>query len=104
MSRDIKLNGGEITVLKTLGFGGGQMPGKMLIERMEEMIAAEFLDTLDGLLTFGYVLSNKVNVRSMEDVERATFRVNPAHARELKEAVHPSHNREVRRTRRERRG
>ena len=37
-----------------------------------------------------YVTSNKVNIRTMEDVKKAAFRVNPAHARELRDAVYPS--------------
>ena len=104
MPREIKLNGGEITLLKTIGFGGTQLFGKLLVDRLgEDIIEAEFLDTLDGLLSMGYVLSNKVNVRSMEDVERAFFRVNPAHARDLKDATNPSRARERQRERRERR-
>ncbi len=104
MPREIKLNGGEITILKTLGFGGTPLSGKLLIDRQEEMIQAEFLDTLEGLISLGYVLSSKVNVRKMEDVERSSFRVNPANARDLKDAVHPSKQRDAQRGRRERRG
>ncbi len=104
MAREIKLNGGEIAVLKAIGFGGGQLHGKLLMDRIEDMVQAEFLDTLDGLLTMGYVLSNKVNVRTVEDVQRSFFRLNPAHARDLKDAMHPSSGRDQRRARRERRG
>src|SRR3712207_6129421 len=104
MPREIKLSGGEITMLKTIGFGGTQLYGKLLIDRMgEEIIAAEFLDTLDGLMSMGYILSNKVNVRTMQDVERAFFRMNPVHARDLKEATNPGRVRERQRERRERR-
>ena len=104
MARDIKLNGGEITMLKAMGFGGTQLYGKLLVDRMgEDLIAAEFLDTLEGLMSMGYVLSNKVNVRTMDDVERAFFRVNPAHARDLKDATNPSKAREQQRARRDRR-
>ena len=70
MAREIKLNGGEISVLKTLGFSGTQMYGKILLERVEEMMPAEFLDTLDGLMSLGYVLSTKANVRTIEDAEQ----------------------------------
>jgi hypothetical protein len=103
MPRDIKLNGGEITILKTIGFGGAQLYGKLLIERMDDIIAAEFLDTLDGLMSLGYVLSSKVNVRSMEEAERAFFRINPTYARELKDALNPSSSRDQSRARRQRR-
>jgi hypothetical protein len=61
-----------------------------MAERMNEMEAAEFLDTLDGLLTMDYVLSDRVTVRTMDEVKGANFRASPAHARELRDAVYPS--------------
>ncbi len=100
---EINLNGGEISILKTIGLSGGMVAGKQLTERMEDMDGAEFLDTLGGLMTMDYVLSNKVNIRTMEGVESASFRVNPAHAKELKSAVYPSRKREVKAGRRQRR-
>lgn len=103
MGREIKLNGGEITLLKTIGLSGTQIAGKQLIDKVDSMETAEFLDTLSGLLDMDYVLSNKVNVRLMEDVERALFRVSPAHAKELREAVNPGRNRDQQRARRVRR-
>src|SRR3712207_5666605 len=104
MPREIKLNGGEITLLKMIGFGGNQLYGKLLIDRMgDDFIEAEFLDTLNSLMSMGYVLSNKVNVRAMDDVERAFFRMNPVFARDLKDATNPARARERQRERRERR-
>ena len=79
---DISLNGGEITILKTIGLSGGMMAGAQLADRMDEMEGAEFLDTLSGLMSQDYVVSNKVNVRTMDDVKSASFRVNPAFARD----------------------
>jgi hypothetical protein len=104
MQRDIKLDGGEITVLKSLGLSGAQMYGKLLAERMEDMETAEFIDTIIGLISLGYVLSNKVNLRSREDVERAFFRVNSAYMHDLRDALHPSRRREQDHGRRRRRG
>ncbi len=103
MSREIKLSGSEITILKTLGFGGTPTPGKLLIERVDEFEPAEFIDTLEGLMAFDYVLSDKVNVRTMVDIEKAAFRVNPVHARDLKEAVTPGRKRDDRGRRQRRR-
>jgi len=100
---EITLNGGEITILKTIGLGGSTIGGKQLAERMEEMESAEFLDALDGLMTMGYVASNKVNIRTMEAVESASFRVNPAFSRVLRDAVYPSRARAPKATRRQRR-
>ena len=105
MQREIKLDGGEITILKALGLSGTQMYGKQLLEHMGEMETAEFIDTLDGLISLGYVLSNKVNLRKLEDVERAFFRVNAAYAHDLRDAINPGRRREQERTgRRRRRG
>lgn len=98
--REIKLDGGEITILKTLGLSGAPMAGKMLLERSGEMAIAEFLDTLSGLISLGYVLSDKVNVRLREDVERATFRVNASYARDLKGAIYPGRRRQDERAKR----
>ena len=92
--REMKLSGGEITLLKALGLSGTPVQGKQLVARVGELEPAEFLDTLDGLVSAGYVTSNKVNIRLMEDVEKAFFRVNPAHTKALQEAVNPSRKRE----------
>jgi len=101
MPREIKLDGGEITLLKKIGLSGTQMYGKMLIDRADSMETSEFIETLTGLIDQGFVLSNKVNIRVIEDVERAFFRVNPADAKDLRDAVNPSRRREkVRRQRR----
>jgi hypothetical protein len=103
MHREIKLDGGEITMLKTLGLSGSQMPGKILLDHAGEMEIAEFLDTLNGLISLGYILSNKVNLRNTEDVERTFFRVNQSYAHELRDAVNPGLKREKEKPRRRRR-
>jgi hypothetical protein len=87
---EITLNGGEITILKTIEFSGGMVSGKQLAERMDEMESAEFLDSLEGLMSMDYVLSDMVNIRTMDAVKSASFRVNPAFARDLRGAVYPS--------------
>ncbi len=102
MHREIKLDGGEITILKTLG--STDMNGKQLVEHLGgDMESAEFVDALKGLISLGYVLSNKVNVRSTEDVEHAFFRVNPAYAHELRDALNPGRRREQEKKSRRRR-
>jgi hypothetical protein len=102
MRRELNLSGGEIAVLKTMGLSGAPIHGKLLLERMGEVQEAEFVDTLDGLVSLGYVLSDKVNLRGREDVERAVLRVNSAYSRELREAIHPGRRRERERRRRRR--
>jgi hypothetical protein len=103
MGREIKLDGGEITLLKKIGLSGMPLYGEMLIDRTEGMETQEFLDTLIGLIDQGYVVSNKVNVRVVADVSRAFFRVNAAYAKELRDAVSPGRRRDEERTKRQRR-
>jgi len=100
---EITLNGGEITILKTIGLGGGMIDGKQLAERMDEMESAEFLDSLEGLMSMGYVVANKVNIRTLDAVESASFRVNPAFTRDLRGAVYPSRQHKADTGRRQRR-
>jgi hypothetical protein len=100
MPREIKLSGGEITVLKMIGLGGTQVAGKFLAGQLEDAEQGEFLETLSDLISKGYVLSTKVNIRLMEDVERSFFRVSPTYSRDLRDAINPSRTREVRRRRR----
>lgn len=102
MHREINLSGGEITLLKILGLSGTPIYGKSLVEKIGEVAEAEFLDELTGLISIGYVLSDKVNVRTMEDVERSVFRVNSSYARDLRDALHPGRRREPERRRRRR--
>jgi len=103
MGREIKLDGGEISLLKKIGLSGSPLLGKLLLDRIEEMETGEFLDTLCGLIDLGYVLSNKVNIRLVGDVEKAFFRVNPAYSKDLQDAVNPSRRRERERAERQRR-
>ena len=103
MQREIHLSGGEITLLKTMGLTGAPIYGKLLVDHIGEMEPAELIDELRGLISQGYVLSDKQSLHTMEDVERSVFRVNSSYVRDLREAIHPSRGREQHR-RRQRRG
>jgi hypothetical protein len=103
MAREIILDGGEISLLKKIGLSGAPVYGKLLIDKVEGMETAQFLDTLTGLIDQGYVLSNKVNIRLIEDAERASFRVNAAYSKDLRDAVNPARKRERERAERKRR-
>ena len=102
MRREINLSGGEITLLKTLGLSGAAVYGKLLAEQIGEMETAEFIAELNGLIELGYVLSDKSNVRTMEDVERSVFRVNASYAHDLRDAIQPGRRREKEQRRRRR--
>jgi hypothetical protein len=103
VQREINLDGGEITILKALGLSGTALNGKMLIEHSGEMEEAELVDSLQGLMMQGYILSSKAIVQNVDDVLRSSFRVNPSYARDLRDALHPGRRREER-PRRRRRG
>jgi hypothetical protein len=51
----------------------------------------------------GYLLATKVNIKTLEDVERTSFRVNPSYAHDLKDALDPNRRREAAKQRRRRR-
>ena len=104
MRRDIKLDGGEISVLKTLGLSGSQKYGKLMIDHLKELRNGRVHRHPQRPDFLGYVLSNKVNLRMLEDVERAFFRVNPAYAHDLRDALNPGRKREQEKPRRRRRG
>ena len=104
MPRDISLSGSEISVLKTIGTSGTQVFGKLLFGKMADGEKPEFLVTLIDLIDQGYVLSNKVNIRKVEEAELAFFRVSPVYARDLRDAMNPARKRNESRGRRQRRG
>ena len=91
-------------MLKGLGLSGSPVYGKLFRDRMKELAAAEFLDTLSGLVMMGYVLSSKVNIVKIEEVERSYLRVNPSYVRDLRKAMRPGGSRTEERGRRGRRG
>jgi hypothetical protein len=89
MSRDLTLSGGDISVIKALGLTGSAVNGVKLLERLGNMESEELIDTLDGLMMFDYVVSDVQNLRRREDLERANFKVNSTHIRDLREAMNP---------------
>ncbi len=87
MARDISLSGGDIAILKTIGFSGGTMKGSILVERSNDMASSELIDTLEGLLMFDYIVSDRERFRTIDDVKKADFKVNPTVAKDLRDAV-----------------
>jgi hypothetical protein len=103
MRRDINLTGSEITLLKALGVSGTPMPGHLLLARLGEVDEQELFDTLKGLMDLDYIVSSKVNIMKMQDVERSIFRVNSVYAEQLRDAMRPGRRDEDDRGRRQRR-
>jgi hypothetical protein len=100
---EIHLSGGEVTFLKALGVSGAPMFGRLLLSRLGEVDENELIETIESLVDMDYVVSSKVNVQSIADVERSMFRVNSTYADELRDALHPHRRRREQRGRRERR-
>ena len=85
----IHLDGGEVMVLKAIGLGGTTISGDTLLERVHGLEEAELMDTLRGLITLGYLMSDKRSLYDLKDVGIANFHVNSGYARDLKEALDP---------------
>ncbi len=89
-NREINLDGGEISVLKALGVGSGEMNGEDLMTRLGgDLVPAELIDTLKGLMMMGYVEADKNAFYKAEDLKTIHFRVNSGYSKELKEALNP---------------
>jgi hypothetical protein len=86
MARQIKLNGRELGIMRTIGFGLG-VNGSELQERTQ--IAAEDLcDVLNTLLDIGYIETTSMKSRvGAEDYAAENFEINPSYVSELKVAL-----------------
>ena len=87
--REINLDGGEISIIKALGTGGGEIDGETLLERVSELDEAELIDTLKGLIALGYVSSDKNSFHNKEELRKGNFQVNSGYAKDLREALDP---------------
>jgi hypothetical protein len=88
--REINLDGGEVSVIKALGVGSGEMTGEDLITRLGgDLVPAELIDTLKGLITMGYVEADKNAFYKEEDMKGIHFRVNSGYSKDLREALSP---------------
>ena len=99
---NIILDGGEISIIKALGFGGGETAGDVLLEKVSDLEFAEVADALAVLVQMGYVIADKSSFNNSEDLKKTNFHVNSGYARELKEAMDPTSDKpKSRRARRE---
>jgi len=98
---DIHLDGAEITILKAIGFSGGDIPGEGVLERASGLDDGEFLEALKGLVVMGYVYSDTTRFASMDEVKRANFHVNSGYVKAIRESMDPSQDRKTKRVRRE---
>lgn len=89
MPREIQLDGAEISIIKALGFGSGEIDGQSLAERCADLEFAELLDTLKGLIAIGYVETDGHSLHSREEMEKAHFHVNSGYSKDLKDSLDP---------------
>ena len=102
MGRDIQLDGAEVSVIKCLGIGSGEMEGSVLAERCADLDFAELADTVRGLMSVGYVDADSEAFNDRAKFERIHFRVNSGYAKDLREALDPTPDaRQSKRVRRE---
>ena len=86
MARQIKLNGREQSMMRTIGFGLG-ITGAEVLERMA-MIPEELVDVLNSLIEIGYLETPTMKERvTLSDFAAETFEINPSYASDLKEAL-----------------
>jgi hypothetical protein len=86
---EVNLDGGEISVIKVLGFSGASMSGEQLKSGLSEFGYAELVDTIQGLMMLGYVSGDRDTFNEEKDFDRAMFSVNSGYVKELREALDP---------------
>ena len=84
----INLDGGEISIIRGLGFSGAPMTGRDLKGRIARMSDGDLAESLKTLIALGYVSSNP-DLDRVEDLEKVAFAVNSGYAKVLKEAIDP---------------
>ncbi len=87
MGLDIQLDGAEISIIKAIGIGGGDIDGITLIDRCDDLEPNELVDTLRGLIDQGYVDADSTAFYSTDEMEDMQFRVNSGYAKDLKDAL-----------------
>jgi hypothetical protein len=83
MAREIKLNGRELSVMRTIGFGLG-LTGTEIQERTQ-IDPDDLCDLLNTLLDIGYLETPTMKERvPFTDYPTETFEINPSYASDLK--------------------
>ena len=84
--RNVKLTGREASVIRVIGYAEA-MTGAEILETTR-MDADDITDTLNGLLSAGFVESIPYCEEvSVEDMPATSFEVNPAYAGDLRTAM-----------------
>jgi hypothetical protein len=85
--RHIKLTGREATVVRSIGFTEAMMGAEL--QDCTHMEASDVTDTLNSLMSAGYVESNPFFEEvQIAEMPATAFEVNPAYVQELKQALY----------------
>lgn len=84
----INLDGGEISIIRALGFAGTQVLGRDLKGHVGRMSNDDLADTLKTLIALGYV-SSTPDLDRTEDLDKIAFSVNTGYSKKLQEAIDP---------------
>ncbi len=86
MAREIKLNGREKSIIRTIGFGL-PITGADLLERLN-MDPQDLADALSSMLQYGYLEAASMKEElEPDELLFETFEINPAFGSELREAI-----------------
>lgn len=86
MAREIKLNGRELGIMRSIGFGLG-VPGEEIQSRTN-IDAEDLCDVLNTLLDIGYLETPTMKEHvSLEEMPAEIFEINPSYAGDLKVAM-----------------
>ena len=86
---NINLDGGEVSIIRALGFSGTQMTGYELKARIERMSDGDLAEALRILVALGYVTSTP-EMDGSEEIDKVLFAVNSGYAKALQEAIEPT--------------
>ena len=89
MAREIQLDGVEVSIIKCLGIGSGDMEGLILLESCRDLEFAELADALRTLRSLGYVDAESEAFHDVETFKKLHFKVNPGYAKDLRDALDP---------------
>jgi len=84
----INLDGGEISIIRALGFSGTPMTGRDLKGRVPRMNDGDLTECLMTLISLGYLTSTP-DINSSEELDQAAFAVNSGYVKALREALEP---------------
>jgi hypothetical protein len=86
--RELSLSGGDISLIKCFGAGTTPISGKDLA-KSSGMVAAELVDTLQGLVIQDLVQCAKPSFKTMQDIETVMFRLNSGRMKDIRTAIRP---------------